>query len=82
MSIVERGDKKEKKKEKKSERIYRTSQNIRITKVFLDLLLLESFPQLGVTVHLASLGCLPTLLISGPAVRAAQILICSYSSVF
>ena len=82
MSIVERGDKKEKKKEKKSERIYRTSQNIRITKVFLDLLMLESLPQLGVTVHLASLGCPPTPLISGPAVRAAQILIWSCSCVF
>ena len=37
----------------------------------------ESFPTLGVTVHLTSLGCPPILLISGPAVGAAQILICS-----
>ena len=42
----------------------------------------ESFPSLGVTVHLTSLGCPPTLLISGPAVGAAQILIWSYCSGF
>ena len=35
-----------------------------------------------VTIHLPSLGCPPTLLISGPAVVAAQILIWSYSYVF
>ena len=58
------------------------SQNIRIINVFPESLLSESFPQLGVTVHLASLGCLPTLLIPGPAGRAAQILSCSYSCVF
>ena len=34
-----------------------------------------------VTIHLPSLGCPPTLLISGPAVVAAQILIWSYSCV-
>jgi len=54
------GDKKEKK-------IYKTSQNIRIVNVFPESLLLESFPSLGVTVQLTSLGCPPTLLISGPA---------------
>ena len=37
----------------------------------------EAFPMLGVTVRLSSLGCPPTLLISGPAVGAAQILIWS-----
>ena len=81
MSIVERGDKKEKKK--KSERIYRTSQNIRITKVFLDLLLLsESFPSLEVSPpHLPSTPS-NSGLVSVPAVRAAQILSCSYSCVF
>ena len=49
------------KKEKRSKRIYRTSQNIRIINVFLKSLLSEAFPSLGVTVHLTSLGCLPTL---------------------
>ena len=72
----------EKRKEKKSKRIYRTSQNIRIMNVFLESQLSESFPSLGVTVHLTSLGCPPTLsLISEPAVGAAQILIWSYSCV-
>ena len=46
---------------KKSKRIYRTSQNIRIINVFLESLLSESFPLLGVTVHLTSVGCPPTL---------------------
>ena len=50
----------EEKKEKTFERIYRTSQNI-IIDVFLESLLSESFPSLGVTVHLTSLGCPPTL---------------------
>ena len=70
------------KKEKKSKRIYRTSENLIIINVFLESLLSESFPSLGVTVHLPSLGCPPTLLISGPSVGAVQILICSYSYVF
>ena len=48
-------------KEKKSKKIYRTSQNIRIINVFLESLLLESFPSLGITVHLTSLGCPPTV---------------------
>ena len=42
-------------------RIYRTSQKIRIIIVFLVSLLSDSFPSLGVTVHLTSLGCPPTL---------------------
>ena len=50
-----------KKEKKNSKRIYRTSQNIRITNVLLASLLSESFPSLGVTVHLTSLGCPPTL---------------------
>ena len=41
--------------------IYSTSQNIRIMNVFLESLLSESFASLGVTVHLTSLGCPPTL---------------------
>ena len=55
-------------KRKKSKRIYRTNQNIRIMNVFLESLLSESFLSLGVTVHLTSLGCPPTLQLSGPAV--------------
>ena len=43
------------KKGKKFKRIYRTSQNIGIVSVFLESLLSESFPSLGVTVHLTSL---------------------------
>ena len=53
--------KKEKKKEKKSERIYRTSQNIRIMNVLLESVLSESCTSLGVTVHLNSLGYPSTL---------------------
>ena len=40
---------------------YRTSLNIRIIKVFLESLLSVSFPSLGVTVHLPSLGCPPAM---------------------
>ena len=47
---------------------------------FSESLLSEPFPSLGVTVYLTSLGC--TVLISGPAVGAAQILIWSHSCVF
>ena len=65
-----------------SKRIYRTSQKIRIINVFLVSLLSDSFPVLGITVYLTSLGCPPTLLISGPAVGTPQILIWSYSCVF
>ena len=36
-------------------------KNIRIINVFLEALLSESFRSLGVTVHLTSLGCPPTL---------------------
>ena len=67
--------------EKKSKRIYRTSQNIKIINVSLESLLSESFPSLGVTVRL-TLDALNTVLVSGPAVGAAQILIWSSSSVF
>ena len=63
--------------------MYRTSQNIRMINVFLELLLSESFSSLGVTVHLTYLGCpLNTVLISGPVAGAAQILVWSYSCVF
>ena len=51
----------EEEKEGEKKRIHRTSQNIRIINVFLESLLSESFSSLGVTVHLPSLGCPPTL---------------------
>ena len=47
------------KKFEKSKRIYRTSQKIKIINVFKSLLS-GSFPSLGVTIHLTSLGYLPT----------------------
>ena len=79
MTTTEGWKKEKKKKKKKSKRIYRTSQNVRIINVLLELLLSESFPSLGVTVHLTAFI---TVLISGPVVGAAQILIWFYSSVF
>ena len=65
-----------KEKRKKSQRIYKTSQNIRMINVFLESLLSEPFSSLGVTVHL-NLPRMPsnTVLVSGPAVGAVQILI-------
>ena len=59
-------------KRKKIQRIYRTSQNIRIINVFLESLLSESFPSLGVTVHLTSLGCPPTLCWSWACCRGSS----------
>ena len=56
-----RGGEKGGRGEKKSKRIYRAGQNIRIINVSLESLLSESFPSLGDTVHLTSLGCPPTL---------------------
>ena len=50
----------QKEKRKKIKRIYRISQNISIINVFLESQLSESFLT-GVTVHLTSLGCPPTL---------------------
>ena len=49
------------KKKKIPKKIYRASQNIRKINVFFESLLSESFPLLGVTVHLTSPGCPPTL---------------------
>ena len=49
------------KKRKKYKRIYRTNKKIRTINVLLESLLSESFPSLGVTVHLTSLRCRPTL---------------------
>ena len=53
--------KKKKRKENESHRTYIASQNIRIINVFLESLVSLSFLSLGVTVHLTSLGFLPTL---------------------
>ena len=71
-------------KRKKFKRIYRTSQNIRIINVFLESLLRESFPLWGGSHSPPHLPRMPsnTVLISGPVVGAAQILIWSYSSMF
>ena len=55
------GEIKNEKKKKRSKGNYRTSQNIWIIHVLLESLLSVSFPSLGVTVHLNSLGCPPTL---------------------
>ena len=44
---------------KKEKRMYRASQKIRTINVFLESLC--QGPSLGVTVHLTSLGCPPTL---------------------
>ena len=56
-----RGVKKEKRKKEENPKEYRTSQKIRIMHVFLESLLSESFPMLGITVHLTSMVCPPTL---------------------
>ena len=56
---------KRKKKKKKKEKIQKDLQNkskkVRIINVFLESLLSESFPSVGVTVHRTCLGCPPTL---------------------
>ena len=67
-----------------SKRIYRASQNI-IINVFLESLLSESFPSLGVTVYLTSLGCSPTLgwslgLLWGSSGSALVLLLCVLAS--
>ena len=48
-------------RKKKSKGFYRTSQNIRIIDIFLESLLSEPFPSLGVTVYLTSLECPPIM---------------------
>ena len=75
-----RGGKKEK---KIPERIYRTSQNIRIINVFLESLLSRvlSLARSHSPPHLSRMPS-STVLISGPAVGAAQILVFSYPFVF
>ena len=76
------GGKKGQKRTKIIQKIYRTSQNIRIINVFLESLLSESFPSLGVSLpHLPRMPS-NTVLISEPAVGAVQILIWSYFHVF
>ena len=67
---------------KKSKRIYKTSQKIRIINVFLESLLSESFPVLGISSSYLPSMPSNTVLIYGPAVGAAQILIWFYSCGF
>ena len=74
------GGEKEKRK-KEIEKNIQNKSNISIISVFHASLLSESFLSLGVTVHLPRMPS-NTVLISGPAVRAAQILIWSFSCVF
>ena len=81
LTTTTQGEKKRKEK-KISTRIYRTSEDIGIIHVFL-----ESCCQSLSLAGSHSPSHLPrmpsnTVLISGPAVGAAQILICSFSSVF
>ena len=71
------------KRKKKSKSMYRANQKIRIINVFLESLLSESFPSLGVAVHLTSLGWPLTLCWSLDLLwGASQILIWSYFCVF
>ena len=59
-TITERGRGKGKKKEKKIQKNLQNNLK-KIINIFLESLLSESFPLQGVTVHLTSLGCPPTL---------------------
>ena len=71
------------KRKKRKEKIQKNLQNKskkRIINVFVQSLLSEFFPLLGITVHLRITS--NTVLVSGPAVGGAQILIWSYSYVF
>ena len=68
--------------EKKSKRIYRTSQNIRVIPVSLESLLSASYPRWESQSPSPPRMPSDTVLASGPAVGAAQILIWSYSCVF
>ena len=52
-----KGEKKKKNPKESTEQV----KKIRIIDVFLESLLSESFPTLGITVHLTSLGCPPML---------------------
>ena len=80
-TAIEEGGRKGKKKKEKSKRNYR-SQSIRIINVFLESLLSESLPVLGVSPpHFPRMHS-KTVLVSGSAVGAAQILIWSYTCVF
>ena len=55
---IDRGKKRKEKNIKKN--LQNNSKNKNSKCVFLDSLLSESFPMLGITVHLTSLGCPPT----------------------
>ena len=55
------GEEKDKKLSKRFYRAKHKNKSKHKNNVFLGSLLSESFPSLGVTVHLTSLGCPPTL---------------------
>ena len=74
-TTTETGKRKKKKKKILEESTEQVKKKKRRRNVFLESLLLEPFPSLGVTVHPN------TVLISGPAVGAAHILIWSYPCV-
>ena len=78
-----RGHGRKKKEKRKSKRIYRTSQIIRIISVFLKSLL-SGILSLAWSHSPPHLPRMPsnTVLVSGPALGAAQTLIWSYSYVF
>ena len=78
LTTTAEGERKRKRK-KTSKRIYRVSQNI--INVFLESLLSESFPSLGLTVHLSSLGALQHRAGLWVCCGAAQVLTWSCPSV-
>ena len=55
------GREKEKRKRKKIQKNLQNKSKYKNNKVFLESLLSESFPTLGISVDLTSLGCPPTL---------------------
>ena len=77
-----RGGKKKKIKRKKSKRIYRTSQKMSIINVFLEPCCQSPFPCWESQPPYHPRMPSNTVLISGPAVEANQILIWPYSCVF
>ena len=76
------GEKRKKKIEKNIQKNLQNKSKHKNNKCFSWFTAIRVLPLLGVTVHLTSLGCPPTLCWSRPAVGASQILIWSYSCVF
>ena len=60
-STTEWGEKGKKIKKKKIQKNLQNKSKYKNDEVFLESLLSESFPTLGIPVHLTSLGCPPTL---------------------